>query len=209
VALLQRFCSGFDFILSYSIADHLLRINVTAIWRLVVIVRTQAATRPVVDPTYLSVLPILLAYLEVTIAILCASIPIFWPVLQQSFGKIFVTQVVEIKHEPRSIYANDDSESMTPKKKSEDFELGDVHGFHKDVEGPHQQKVMGHNRALNGSQSSMESLRALNKKISTHEFHYQDPYVVDRVEPWNSKTPATTIETNVEGPKQKKFWDMP
>lgn len=34
-------------------------------------------------------------------ASMCASIPVFWPILQDSWGKIFVTQEIEVVHESR------------------------------------------------------------------------------------------------------------
>lgn len=54
----------------------------------------------------------LLAVLEVDAAAVCASVPIFWPVLTQRLGDIFVTQEIEIRRETR--YIIDDDESQFP-----------------------------------------------------------------------------------------------
>jgi len=72
-----------------------------SIWRLQSIVEHRAATWPVMDPTWYACAAIVLAVVEVDMASMCASIPVFWPILQDSWGKIFVTQEIEIVHESR------------------------------------------------------------------------------------------------------------
>lgn len=44
---------------------------------------------------------IVLAIVEVDMASMCASIPVFWPVLQNGWGRIFVTHEIEVVHEFR------------------------------------------------------------------------------------------------------------
>ncbi|KAH9905423.1 hypothetical protein F4778DRAFT_707182 [Xylariomycetidae sp. FL2044] len=82
-----------------------------AIWRLATIVDHQVATWPTRDPTWYGPISILLAVLEVDAAAVCASVPIFWPVLTVQWGKIFVTQEVNITHEAR--YRDDDDVGLT------------------------------------------------------------------------------------------------
>lgn len=41
--------------------------------------------------------------LEVNVASICASVPIFWPVLRPFLGTIFVTREFSIKHELRDM----------------------------------------------------------------------------------------------------------
>ncbi|KXJ92904.1 hypothetical protein Micbo1qcDRAFT_203069 [Microdochium bolleyi] len=72
-----------------------------SIWRLGSIVGHRAATWPVMDPTWYACSAIVLAVVEVDMASMCASIPIFWPILQDGWGRIFVTQEIEIVHESR------------------------------------------------------------------------------------------------------------
>lgn len=41
--------------------------------------------------------------LEVNVASICASVPIFWPVLRPYLGAIFVTREFSVKHEIREM----------------------------------------------------------------------------------------------------------
>ncbi|KAH8205481.1 hypothetical protein TruAng_000387 [Truncatella angustata] len=72
-----------------------------SIWRLASLVKHQAATYPTFDPTWYSPISIILSAIEVDVASICASIPVFWPVLTNSVGEIFVTKEVHIIHEER------------------------------------------------------------------------------------------------------------
>ncbi|KAI0844263.1 hypothetical protein F5Y00DRAFT_249097 [Daldinia vernicosa] len=85
---------------------------VFAIWRLVTLVEHRVATIPTRDPTWYGPISIVLAVLEVDAASICASVPIFWPVLRNlDWGKIFVTQEVDITRETR--YMEDDEDRLT------------------------------------------------------------------------------------------------
>ncbi|OTA99593.1 hypothetical protein M426DRAFT_44834, partial [Hypoxylon sp. CI-4A] len=85
---------------------------VFATWRLVTIVEHQVATWPTRDPTWYGPISIVLAVLEVDAASICASVPVFWPVLRDlNWGKIFVTQEVNITRETR--YMEDDEDHLT------------------------------------------------------------------------------------------------
>ncbi|ETS88229.1 hypothetical protein PFICI_02057 [Pestalotiopsis fici W106-1] len=74
-----------------------------AIWRLATIIDHQAATWPTHDPTWYGPISIILAVLEVDCAAICASIPIFWPVLEARWGTIFITQEIKITREDRRL----------------------------------------------------------------------------------------------------------
>lgn len=65
---------------------------------------------PTRDPTWYGPITMLLAVLEVDAAAVCASVPIFWPVLSNKLGGIFVTQEIEIRRETR-FFQMDDEES--------------------------------------------------------------------------------------------------
>ncbi|KAI0134662.1 hypothetical protein BJ170DRAFT_210841 [Xylariales sp. AK1849] len=82
-----------------------------AAWRLQQMIENQVATYPTRDPTWYGPTSILLAALELSAASICASVPIFWPVLTIEWSGIFVTQEVEITHESR--YNEEDGESLT------------------------------------------------------------------------------------------------
>jgi hypothetical protein len=56
---------------------------------------------PTHDPTWYGPMSILLMVLEINVASICASVPIFWPVLRPYLGAIFVTREYSVKHEPR------------------------------------------------------------------------------------------------------------
>ncbi|KAF2849048.1 hypothetical protein T440DRAFT_453542 [Plenodomus tracheiphilus IPT5] len=71
----------------------------TSIWRLSGIVQTRAGTSPYIDFTWWSPTMIILSCLEIDLAIICASMPIFWPVLEKSLSAIFVSYEVQIVEE--------------------------------------------------------------------------------------------------------------
>ncbi len=77
-----------------------------AVWRLATVIQHKAAMWPVKDPTWYGPISILLAVLEVDCASICASVPVFWPVLSRQLGKIFVTKEIEIIHEDRYEFDN-------------------------------------------------------------------------------------------------------
>ncbi|KAJ0107968.1 hypothetical protein J7T55_008104 [Diaporthe amygdali] len=77
-------------------------VNMLSIWRLQSIVETRAATLPAFDPTWYGTTPIVLSCMEVDLAAICASLPVFWPVIQKSIGSvIIVTHEVKITREQR------------------------------------------------------------------------------------------------------------
>lgn len=77
-------------------------VNMLSIWRLQSIVETRAATLPTFDPTWYGATPIVLSTMEVELATICASLPVFWPVLKKQLGPyIMVTHEVKITREER------------------------------------------------------------------------------------------------------------
>ncbi|KAK8119132.1 uncharacterized protein PG998_003758 [Apiospora kogelbergensis] len=83
-----------------------------AAWRLQTIIEHQAATWPTRDPTWYGPISIVLSALEVLSASICASIPIFWPMVSEGWGKIFVTQEVKVTRETR-YFDDDDEDALT------------------------------------------------------------------------------------------------
>ncbi|KAK8139837.1 hypothetical protein PG984_000960 [Apiospora sp. TS-2023a] len=83
-----------------------------AIWRLQTILEHKAATVPTRDPTWYGPITMLLAVLEVDAAAVCASVPIFWPVLSNKLGGIFVTQEIEIRRETRFFQMDDEEAAV-------------------------------------------------------------------------------------------------
>jgi hypothetical protein len=79
------------------------RVIFLSIWRLQTIVQHQAGNWPTHDPTWYGPISLLLAALEVNCASICASVPIFWPMISPYFGAIFITQEVTVEHEYRDM----------------------------------------------------------------------------------------------------------
>ncbi|KAF4780741.1 hypothetical protein HER10_EVM0001734 [Colletotrichum scovillei] len=82
-------------------------------WRLVSLVRSRAGTYPTFDPTWAAPGPMALSILEIDMAAICASLPVFWPVLQNSMGMIFVTHEVKVTTETvETTRSRDDDECL-------------------------------------------------------------------------------------------------
>ncbi|KAK1624643.1 hypothetical protein BDP81DRAFT_464413 [Colletotrichum phormii] len=86
-----------------------------AAWRLVALVRSRAGTYPNFDPTWAAPGPMALSILEIDMAAICASLPVFWPVLQNSMGMIFVTHEVKVTTETvETTRSREDDECLEP-----------------------------------------------------------------------------------------------
>ena len=72
-------------------------VNFLSIWRLQTILEHKAAWFPTHDPTWYGPISILLGVLEINVASICASVPIFWPVVAPYLGSIFVTHEVSVQ----------------------------------------------------------------------------------------------------------------
>lgn len=77
--------------------------NLCTIIRLVSIVQTQAGTYPTLDPSWYGCTSAMLSALEVNIATVCASLPVFWPVIKENLGRIMVTYEVDVTRETRDV----------------------------------------------------------------------------------------------------------
>lgn len=73
-----------------------------SVWRLQAIVENRATTSPTFDPTWYGPTPIMLSSLEIYLSAICASLPVFWPVIKKTLGPyIMVTHEVQIVRESR------------------------------------------------------------------------------------------------------------
>lgn len=72
-----------------------------SLWRLATIIQHRATTYPTFDPTWYAPISVILAAVEVDVAMVCACVPVFWPVLRDGLGKIYVTKEIEITHDRR------------------------------------------------------------------------------------------------------------
>ncbi|KAF9873324.1 hypothetical protein CkaCkLH20_09137 [Colletotrichum karsti] len=77
-------------------------------WRLVALIRSRAGTYPTLDPTWYASAPMALAILEIDVAAICASLPVFWPVIMVGMGKIFVTHEVKVEVTTEEFARDDD-----------------------------------------------------------------------------------------------------
>jgi hypothetical protein len=82
------------------------------IWRLVIITESRAGTYPTLDPSWYGGGPIVLAALEIDLAAMCASLPVFWPVLKSNLGWIFVTREVSVTRELRRYSTQDEDAEL-------------------------------------------------------------------------------------------------
>lgn len=80
-------------------------INIISIFRLYTIIQHRAGTYPVIDPTFYGPQSIVLAALEVDLASIVASVPVFWPMLTHGWDAIFVTQEVHVTRHHRRLSA--------------------------------------------------------------------------------------------------------
>lgn len=64
-------------------------------------VNNRAATYPTLDPSWYACVPAVLSVLEVNLATICASLPVFWPVIKENLGRILVTREVDVTRETR------------------------------------------------------------------------------------------------------------
>lgn len=137
-----------------------------AIWRLKTIIDHQAATYPTHDPTWYGPITMVLAVLEVDVAAVCASIPIFWPALTSEWGRILVTNEIRITTEDR--FNDDDQSALT---------AIDRHG--------------GRAHSRTESTSPLSDLKRVSSSRSVargKETHYQDTYILQQVDPFRGET---------------------
>lgn len=143
-------------------------ITMISIWRLATIITHRAATWPTFDPTWYGPISIELATLEVNFASICASMPVFWPVLTARLDKIFVTQEVKIERVHRFETVEDSIELQREVS-------GGGHGA---GEGPG--GVSLHSRV--GSEASLN--RTLSgQHAGSRQSHYMDEYIAAQVDP--------------------------
>ena len=97
-----------------------------AAWRLGLLIEGSGNLLAAIDATFYAPQTILLAAAEVSVASVAASIPIFWPVIQDRLGWIFVTKEVEISRDDR---LSRDRFSRLPSES----ELQNLNSHYKDV----------------------------------------------------------------------------
>lgn len=130
------------------------------------IIQTRATTQPTFDPTWYGSTPIVLAALEVDVATISASIPVFWPILKQlHMNQILVTREIKVTLEDRRI--NTGGTFSDPD--DDGIEL----------------------------QRSESGLQGRNSRGEHYSDHYNDPYVAEQVNPFQTAAYGTKSEIDI------------
>ncbi|KAL1612343.1 hypothetical protein SLS60_000569 [Paraconiothyrium brasiliense] len=155
----------------------------TSVWRLYSIVDNRAATSPYIDFTWWTPISIILSALEIDLAIMCASMPIFWPVIEESFAAIFVTREVQITEQRRYSFAD----------RGLAYELEHSDTMHRQA-------------SVKTQSTSRESLVITRLESGKNvEEHYKDPYLAAQVDPFREIAQEVAVKTDVEAKKKDKW----
>ncbi|KAJ3564777.1 hypothetical protein NPX13_g7732 [Xylaria arbuscula] len=175
---------GFSLILLLGIA-----VNLISIWRLYTIIKTRAGTYPIADPTFYAPQSIVLAALEVDLASIVASIPVFWPLITHSWGKIFVTQEVHVTRHHRRLTGDDDRMNINdrpfelphfaPSRHTSHDSDGSLKLVIMDTEGLSSHSTSHHRR----DSSSSRAPDRPSPPVMVGGYDRNDPYVRGRVYP--------------------------
>lgn len=68
-------------------------------WRMACVIQTKISDIGTFDPPWYAPTAAGLANLEVHLAVSCAALPVFWPTIEKTLDKIFVTQEVSVTRE--------------------------------------------------------------------------------------------------------------
>ncbi|RYP08372.1 hypothetical protein DL764_001941 [Monosporascus ibericus] len=179
-------------------------VNLLSIWRLQTIVQTKAATHPVLDPTWYGPKSIVLAAIEVNLASICASIPVFWPMISQALSmraaNIFVTQEVHVVHQHRRLSRGCDGRGDDGYDDGNDD--GDRGGCY-ELRASESGTGAAHSResSLNLVRSSTSHNRP---NPSTTAAHYSDKYVANLVTPLGLQKDIA-VEAEIKSDGQEGF----
>lgn len=114
---------------------------------------------------------------------MCASMPIFWPVIEESFAAIFVTREVQVTEHRRYSFAD----------RGLAYELEHSDTMHRQA-------------SVKTQSTSRESL-VITKKESGQRVvdHYRDPYLAAQVDPFGEWTHAVGVKADVEAGKKDNW----
>ncbi len=161
-------------------------VNVFAAWRLVLLVATNSsALFTLFDSTFYAPDTVLLSLLDVNVASICASVPVFWPVLRQQVFRIVVTKEVEITRGKR--------------------EQGDDDEEEEDDEEMAKQKPRTRSDAPAGDDGSGHSRPGSRGSKKNAAGHYDDTFIRDQVDPLRPGT-SVGVETVVESSGKRSRW---
>jgi len=180
-----------------------------SIWRFADMVTHRATTWPTFDPTWYGSSAICLGTIEVNLAIICASIPVFWPTLSKALmGTIFVTQEVKITRHMRystdvdrddeielqrtkSDGAGPDSEQRRPSvpmSLARSHRKGNRH--HRDNSSRRSIISRRGSEASGDESGGAPEMAEKSSTMTSSAVHYMDDYIMSQVDPLqSSKTP--------------------
>ncbi|KAF3055118.1 hypothetical protein GL218_07726 [Daldinia childiae] len=146
-------------------------VNGLTMWRLATLVKHRATTSPTFDPTWYSPISIVLGALEVNVASICASVPIFWPSLKARLDEIFVTREVTITlHRRSNRFSGDVADNIELQRTaSEDRE--------------NKWKRCPSRAGSESSQSRLAEIAPVEKRTQ----HYMDDFILNQVDPLRRK----------------------
>lgn len=102
------------------------RTVICSISRFATQIHSRATTYPSFDPTWYGPSTTVLSVLEVDLATIVASLPIFWPHLRRNIASILVTHEVEIKITRDSVYVRENGGSAPSNGAHWDVESGET-----------------------------------------------------------------------------------
>lgn len=173
-----------------------------SIWRLHSIVTHKAATVPYIDFTWWAPPAVILSCLEIDLAIMVASMPVFWPVVESSFAAIFVTHEVQITEHRRL----DDDEELYEMENGKGVRR---EGSLKSESGNSREGLTRLASVEDGGDKGATTTSTVTRKTSFTD-HYRDPYNIAQVDPFGVEANAgiSGVATNVDSTAEKPKWRM-
>ncbi|KAI1765667.1 hypothetical protein GGR53DRAFT_465140 [Hypoxylon sp. FL1150] len=164
-------------------------VNAFTIWRLTTLIEHRATTSPTFDPTWYGPLSLILGALEVNVASICASVPIFWPSLKARIDQIFVTREITITTRNRRSNFPEDVGDRIELRRTASEDVGNTW------------KRCPSRAGSESSQSRLAEPVPVGKKQN----HYMDDYILDQVDPLRKKG-AFLVESAIvsEGLRMQK-----
>ncbi|KAH8883058.1 hypothetical protein GQ53DRAFT_831013 [Thozetella sp. PMI_491] len=165
-------------------------VNFLSIWRLQTIIQYQAGWYPTHDPTWYGPISLLLGVLEIQVASVLASVPIFWPVLKPFFGAIFVTHEINVQVQQSS------------HDQDQDAILEHPYGSKPPSHGSHWRTPSNNSNLSHHRGESETELAPITKTPS----HYDSDFVRDQVDPLRENRAAPTSIIRSESQRNKRTW---
>ncbi|KAI0476607.1 hypothetical protein GGR56DRAFT_694207 [Xylariaceae sp. FL0804] len=155
-----------------------------SLWRLDTVLEHRAATKPTFDPTWYSPVSLILGVLEVNLAAICASVPVFWPVVSACIDQIWVTHEVKITRTHRI-----------------SVECGDRIELHSIASNTDAGTPVDHWYSREGSEGGLRRSASVDR--DEKKGHYMDDFIAAQVDPLSEESPYT-VESEIFAERLKK-----